>query len=152
MTNKNEIKLVFATMEDALFLYQLRTTEDVIVNSVSKAVFTFEDHQKWLQNIMIDNNHILYIAQILGKNVGYIRIDKMNDNNEWEISLAVDNHYRMKGVGHEMIEIIKRIHSDKNLFAKVLGHNSASLCLFKRCGFVMISESDEGIVSFKFNK
>jgi RimJ/RimL family protein N-acetyltransferase len=127
-------------------LYFDWANDDVVrQNSLDQNPIIYENHVKWFMSKLSSDHSLLYIFEVLGRRVGQVRLDKVED--AWEIDYSVDSCYRGLGVGKMMITQImqKNFHTNLNLPLKALvkSQNLASQRVFEQLGFQKIDEVDE---------
>jgi len=113
------------------FVRLLRTHKENINGFVIQNSITQYDQKKYLSS----NKSFFKICIIDKTPVGYIGLIGPSRN---EITLAVDPHYKQKGVGKFMIESLKKDHT--SLWAKVKFDNLASNNLFSKLDFILKKE------------
>ena len=117
----------------------LKWANDISVRRASKRKkkISFIEHEKWFNKKLNNQNSIMYIFCIKKKFVGQVRFDKVKNKNF--ISYSVDKEYRRKGYGKEIlkkaINKIKKQIKFKEVYAKVMKNNIASLKIFESLSF-----------------
>jgi RimJ/RimL family protein N-acetyltransferase len=124
-----------ATLEDADFLFALRTDPETAKNSL-QAPPSKERHRRWLDERLKDSGTKLYIAEVGGEAVGTGRLD-CRAHSVW-LSLTVAARHRGKRYAEQIIEALvaeaKKINAPQ-VRAIVKGENVTSLKAFLAAGF-----------------
>lgn len=121
------IKLRPATLADAQDL--LRWKNDPVMRDfsiVSSEIIKEEDHLKWLEKHLKD----ILIITYNNESCGDIRFDRN------EVAIKLDPKFRGKGIGKKAL--LKALKDKKDIIAKVVDGNVASMRLFQSCGFKVI--------------
>lgn len=129
-----------AAQADMDLLFSWANDPLVRKNSFRSDPISYEDHVKWFNRIMEDNNVLQFILLDDDIPVGQIRLNLCNGDAEIGYSIIAD--YRGKGYGHRILQLIKqKIQMDypciKKLTAKVKPGNIASKKLFENEGYEM---------------
>lgn len=131
-----------AVEEDARMLLDWRNESSVRQNSFHSEIIEYEQHVKWFQGKLVDDNEKLLILMRHETSVGQIRLS--DDGHEVEISYSIDNRYRGMGYGKAMIRLAENVLRRENYYGKVVGlvkkENEASKKVFLSLGY---SESEE---------
>ena len=134
------IKLVKSNLNDSKFIFKLRNRKDVRKNSLNNKLISYSTHKNWFNKIHRSKNHNIYTIKIKNKNIGYIRSLKNNKDKSFEVSIAIINSFRKRGIGkNALINLEKKI-KKSNFSAKVLKNNLNSLYLFLSSGYFVVSE------------
>lgn len=128
-----------ATLDDREAVFKWRNDPKVRRYSFERDPIEWETHIEWFEKITHDSKRHLLIGEITGQPVGVVRIDTIDEECR-EISTYLVPGNSGQGLGTSLIrhsiEWIR--HHDpvvKQLRAKILGENTASLKAFNRAGF-----------------
>ena len=94
------------------------------------------------------NNNMYYVAETEGKTVGVMEImyrhieapALVNRNVIFIDTMAVDEIYRGKGVGHKFFEMVKALKTEKCLDGielQVNIKNASAITMYEKCGFTI---------------
>ena len=137
-----------ASESDCLFVWKTNNETSVRDVSLSSAPIPWESHLKWFSAKLNDSNTRLFIIEVEGDPAGVIRLDKSADN--VEISVALGAGFRGQGYGRSAIELGFRSAQlelgGKQVVARVLRRNAASLHAFERAGFVRESGENGTVI------
>ncbi len=125
------VELRAATVEDAEFLFALRTDPEVDRHSFGPAP-TWPDHLDWLRATLADDRSRLMIAEQRGEPVGQVRLDR--GDAEDELSIALVEQRRGCGLGPLVIEAASAL-ADGDVVARIATGNERSIAAFGRAGF-----------------
>lgn len=131
------LKINKVKSDDVYFLYKLRTSKIVRVNSLNKNNFTFKDHQKWFfENYKKKGNHFFILKKSKNK-IGYIRLSKLYRTNYF-LSIAIHSKYTKGGVGTYFINKIEKKFKNNIFLVNVLKKNISSFIFFEKNDYVVI--------------
>lgn len=133
MDKKLQIRL--ATLDDMKDVFELSNDDVVRENSINQNKIRWEDHVKWFENKISDDNSVFYIASYLDSFVGYARLDKSLKENKWIITIHLKSDFRNRGLGKILINLILSKNDDKEILSYVKIGNIASEKMFVSCGF-----------------
>lgn len=138
-------------MEDALLLYDWRNEESVRQNSFHTEELVYEEHFRWLENILktFAARHF-YILMLGNIPIGQIRLSE--EDNFGLINYSIDREYRSRGYGRKILSLIEeRVLCEKTSFTLV-GYvkrkNGFSQRIFEALGYSRTMEKD----FFKYEK
>jgi phosphinothricin acetyltransferase len=104
----------------------------------------------WTNDMMLewfkehcDKEYPVYVMEINNTVIGFVYINSYRPGRAAlkqtaEISYFVDNNYRGKGIGKELIEFMESQCNNlgiKTLFAIIIDNNEASIKLIEKCGY-----------------
>lgn len=148
-----QLSLRKVTMVDRKQCFDWANDPDVRKHSFSTNPILWDDHVKWFDLKMADPNCFYFIAEIDNSYVGQIRFDFLEDEDSFQISYALDQRWRGKGLSFSIlikgIQNLKLLVQPKKIVAYSQKNNVASVKAFQKAGFEMFlskSHSD----SFKF--
>lgn len=122
-------------------IYRMSNDPTVRENAFNSRIIPYEDHCKWYNESLLNENRIMYIVEKDKFVIGQIRLDKQE--NEAVISYAIEKNSRRKGYGKQILDLIKReaISNDITvLIGLVKKNNVASRKSFLGNGFIEYEE------------
>lgn len=136
--NMNEITLKNVEKSDMQMLFEWRNAEENRRFCLDSRVIPWEDHIKWFQQILIDENMFLLIATQDNNPVGVLRYDI--DETNAEVSIYLKPGLAGKGLGAAILQkgeiwIKDNLKYIKSITAEILQENIASIRIFQKCGF-----------------
>lgn len=142
------LRLRPAVLDDAQFLYELRTETSTASASIQKNDFSFESHQKWLRNKLSDPKANLYIVIWSGERVGQVRVDA-----DTTVSISIRPDKRGQKIGEKALFWAVHLRNDSCNFAFIQPHNFPSQKIFERIGFRKIGEENQnGVPLWKYER
>lgn len=101
------------TEEDLRFLYDLRTSPDVMEWFPSKTLFSYDSHVKFISDLVIDPMRVQWMIYGEGSRVGFFRADRRLTQdapafieNSFETSAVIAADYRGFGVNQTMQRLL----------------------------------------------
>lgn len=133
------LRLRNATVCDAPMLYGWRNDPSVRKVSLQTAEIAYEQHERWMLQVMADPLRVLLIGQIAGHAVGCVRFDR-GAGDRAVVSLYLDPEVQGLGLGAELLTsgehfMAARASSAFTIVADVTAGNVASQRLFAACGY-----------------
>jgi len=134
----DEIILREADFKDAEIIYNLSNDKEVRKNSINRSPLDYENHKKWLQLKLADDNYKIYLFFIKKNFIGQVKFDIKSDSAIVGISLS--ENFRGKGYSTVILRIaIKKIFEIYggviNIIALIREDNQASVKSFLKSGF-----------------
>jgi len=127
-----------ATLDDAVFLFDLRNDLQTRTNSISMAAVPWNNHIEWLGKTLNNPARFLFIA-VEEELVGTSRLDFTESHAEISYTVAPARH--QKGCGHALVrETLK--HSAVPVRATVKPHNFASRRILENADFRITGEEN----------
>ncbi len=112
----------------------------------STEIVTLEEHKKWFQRILEDQNRYLFIASEGENKIGVCRFDLSDDKAVAEVSINLNPIMRGKGFSYKLlsgaISEFRKIHNVE-LVAIIKKVNQISVKCFDKCGFIFDREEGE---------
>ena len=136
------VRLRPATIEDAAFVFALRTDAEVQRQSFGSAP-TWEQHREWLVAAIDDPRRRLLIIECESVPVGQVRLDRIDEHEI--VSLAISEPARGQGVGRRALGALAAL-TTVDLVAHIKPDNARSLATFSSAGFVVSSANDHEVV------
>jgi len=135
------MKLRKAKIDDYKFLLDWRNDIETRKNSHNMELVEEENHKKWLNSILTNENRQLFIAIDNEIPVGTVRADFDNINDVFELSWTISPDYRGKGIGKEMV----KLSADKlraNTRAEIKKGNISSIKIAEFAGMTLKHEKN----------
>ena len=134
----NLIHIRHASFEDSLNLFTWRNQAYVREVSRNKTEIQWDQHQKWLNSVMISEDKHLLIGEISGNPVGVVRFDIVDE--VAEVSIYLVSKEIGHGLGAALLGnaekwLVKNISKIRRIDAIVLDGNNASKNLFLNAGY-----------------
>lgn len=145
------ITLRNATLDDAEFLFALRTDPDVAAASDAAPPADLAQHRAWLTRTLANNWVRLFIVEDEGPRIqpiGQCRLDVSQDGVTAEVSIALIRSARGKGTGTEVLRLLAREAAAGRirwLEAVIKQTNFASRKAFLKAGY-SVEEIKDGLV------
>ena len=133
------MQLRSVNINDAKLLFDWANDDMVRANAFTPEKIEWENHIEWFKKKLKSNKTKLYILEIDNKPVGQIRLDFEADC--WLIDYSIERNERGKGYGKLIIREATAINENMKLKAIVKSSNTSSQKIFKRLGFVNISNN-----------
>jgi UDP-2,4-diacetamido-2,4,6-trideoxy-beta-L-altropyranose hydrolase len=129
-----------AMMSDARVLHDWRNHPTTRAMSIVQGPIDWNTHLSWLAKALADPRRVILIGldRASGESIGTIRLDRSEDGQSGEISLAVSPNFRGRGFGLSILAAgMAQFHEagHRILTARVLMTNPASQACFRRAGF-----------------
>lgn len=127
-----------ASETDMDVLFEWANEPLVRKNSFSSEKICYEEHRKWFEGLLENENCRQYIYMYKGKETGQARITLNGENAE--ISYSICAKMRGQGHGSKLLQsVCRQIQQDfpevRKLFGKVKTDNEASQKAFKKAGY-----------------
>lgn len=134
------LKFSAANEEDCKAVYDWRNDELNRKYSLNSETIPWETHQIWFKARIISSQSKILIVSYLGRNIGVTIFNFDDDFSEISIYLVPGNHG--KGYGLSILYAaeswIKLSNLKKDIRAKIIPENKASISIFKDAGYVFI--------------
>lgn len=126
--------------KDCEYVYILANDRVYRKNSFNSDFIKYDEHLEWFKNSMKNSNRYIFIVEFDDIDVGQIRIDIIKDNNA-EISYVIEEKYRNRGIGTEILTLIKEYINEnfiniKKIIGKVKKENIPSRKAFINNGYL----------------
>lgn len=146
----SKLDIRYANYSDKEILFEWRNEADVRNNSFSNHEIKFDEHCKWLDNVLKNReNNIFYIlSTALGFPLGQVRFSLSNNGWVLDYSLRVD--FRGKKLAKKLLSKALQAFSveqpDKFILARVLTKNLPSQNVIKSLGFKEVEFEGDSIM------
>ncbi len=135
------LQLIKATMDDCEIIYNWANEEEVRKNSFNSDLIEYEDHIKWFEAKINDDNVYLFILKDEDILVGMLRLEKQEDDSLL-INFSIDANSRGKGYATKLLKLIKEKYLNEVLIGKVKPENIGSIKAFEKAGYIKKEEED----------
>lgn len=140
------INFRFGEEKDCLNIYQWRNEPNVRAISFNSDEISFEDHQKWFNNMINDPKRTLFIVMNEdNKDIGNIRFDR--DGDHALVNIIIGGEHIRKGYGTEAICKATKLYmqnSEANyVIAEIKKDNIASVKSFSKAGYNLHAEHSD---------
>jgi len=142
-----DLHLRHAILDDAAFLFALRTDPDVTAASSGPPPTDLATHRRWLERSLQSPTRRIYVVENDGEPIGQCRLDLMDIRDHAEVSIALIRSARGQGVGTEVLRalaILAQIDGIRWLEAIIKETNIASRKAFLKAGY-SVEESKDGL-------
>jgi UDP-2,4-diacetamido-2,4,6-trideoxy-beta-L-altropyranose hydrolase len=146
----NQIKINKATINDMLDIFELANDEVVRRNSFNQEKININDHKEWFIKKINDPNCLFLIFKNHEEQfIGSVRfdLDKNYLPNNYIISIQISKNFRGKNIANpilkQSIEEFHKVFKDSIIIAKIKNDNIASIKIFKKNNFIVISENKQ---------
>jgi UDP-2,4-diacetamido-2,4,6-trideoxy-beta-L-altropyranose hydrolase len=137
-----DFELKPAKRTDSSYIYGLQIKPNVRQFFRNPSSPSLPEHEKWFDEIINSDNHVLFIICFGGINVGMLRVDALLSE-ALEISIIIDPQFSGKGLGKRTINELLLILPSRKIKAVIHSENLASKYLFEKSGFIFqASEND----------
>ena len=132
-----------ASGKDCRLIWKWATDPEVRAVSFSRETFPYEEHVKWYETKLADEDCYIYIAENINQeSVGQIRFEL--NGQEAHISVSLDRKFRGRGHGSKVIELASKTFlgstDAKAIHAYIKIDNAASIAAFKKAGFSFVDK------------
>ena len=137
------LTLTVVKKEDCDLIYNWANEPTVRKKSFNSEKITYEEHKKWFDTKLNDENCRMYILEIDGIKIGQIRVDI--ENEVAKLSYSIGKEHRGKGNGVIMLTLLedKLIDEKVSIIRGLVKHeNIASKKCFEKCGYTKKEEED----------
>ena len=142
LIGKDNLSLSEATIKDAELLFNWANEINVRANSINQEPIIWGKHLKWFTKKLNDSETKFLILTSDGNLLGQIRIDLIDCC--WNIDYSIDNQFRGKGLGKEIVRLLINKFESYKFKATVKKQNKASINVFTNLGFrKMKNESND---------
>lgn len=140
------LQLLRATLADSHDIWQWRNDPHSRAMSKQSEPICFATHHEWYQQALARMDCYLYIGKINGQNIGMCRFEV--DDHAWQASISINLNpdFRAQGLAPALLEAALaafRQHSHYPVIATIKRVNTASICTFKRLGFICLTPQGE---------
>ncbi len=149
----NEFMIRLATPDDAKDVFVWRNDEITRLMSRQIDKIDLETHMAWFGSTLKRVDRTLFIGMNVSHKAGMVRFDRMDDLEEWEVSIAVAPELRGLGYGKRLLagavsEFLAMEPSAK-ISAEVKRNNLASQKIFESLGFDLVPNNNPDIFRYR---
>ena len=139
-----------ATVDDAEFLFRLRTDPDVVAASSTLGPPDLNHHIVWLiKSITLEDRMLWVVTDEAGASIGQVRVDICDGGTHAEVSIALVKAARGKRLGSGILrEVARRAKEEYRLGwleAVIKESNTASRRAFLNAGY-SVESIEDGLV------
>lgn len=132
------LSLRIAEASDSDWLFNLQRQPETRRFARDPSVPSPQGHAGWYSRLLDDTERTLLIVEGAGKALGFLRLDRRDDQPTFEVSIAIDPANHGRGIGAAALQIARRFAPGATLEATVLPGNLASQALFASAGYKQI--------------
>ncbi|WP_137789320.1 GNAT family N-acetyltransferase [Bacillus sp. E(2018)] len=158
ITQENKASIRIVRVEDAEAILQIHreviSEHDYFIALPNEFNKTKEDHQEWIRNILEHERETMLVAEYENKLVGWIVFrsqERMRMHHIGSFAIMIQNEYRNKGVGkqliHELLSWAKKHPVIEKVTLGTFSTNTRAIELYKTFGF---KEEGRKVREFKF--
>jgi len=134
----NIINLTKAKITDINDIFEWRNHPDIRKNFFDSEVITWNDHEKWFNKKLKDQDTTIYIAYYIENKIGTIRFEA--NESVIKTSIMLNPLFLGKGHGSHVIKLgvqkfIMEKKPDKQIIAEIKKDNIASIKAFQKADF-----------------
>lgn len=119
-------------------ILEWRNDPDVRMNSLTQHIIPIDEHIKYWDDFLKNETNFAFIVIYDNKDIGVLKLKNINKTT-YEIDIFLSKYSRNKGLGSQILEIVKEISIQKGikkLIAKIKYDNEASKKAFETVGFL----------------
>jgi len=140
-SSTTDVSLISANEEHEDIILKWQNQPGARAHSRNTKMPTVMEHNIWFTAKLQNPRCIFKLILFDDKLVGFVRLDLMDNGNNYEISILISSELRAKGLGIATLKLIRKIIPRKiSLYAYIKHENYASVSLFEKAGYVFNSE------------
>lgn len=143
-----KIKIRNACLNDSQSIFDWRNDEQSRRMFFNTDAPSYEEHNKWLTDSLLNPNQELYLGEMGDKRIGVCRFDIDSSTSKAEVSINMNPEMRGKNLGKQFLSsaIDEYLTTrDCELTATIKKKNNASRKIFEFVGFEHVREDDQVI-------
>ncbi len=125
---------------DSELILEWRNHNSVQQNSFNNKLIAMEEHRKWFDIKLKDNNCFMYMVENEKLPCAIVRYDVCLEKKEAVVSITVAPTFQGRGIGAKALDVTEEnLHKVTNvdkIIAKVYSDNIPSLKIFKKSNYV----------------
>lgn len=130
-----DLRLRRATKDDSQRAYDWRNAPAVRLSSRQSGLISLADHAAWFAQTLASSDRRLFVGEIAGDAVGFIRLDRIDDRRS-EVSFYLDPALDGLGLGQALLAAVEgEIAAGGQIVGEVLPGNVKSARLFEKLGY-----------------
>jgi len=134
-----DVTLRSAEEDDCRFVWETNNDPTVRQNAIDTSEIPWSHHQSWYARTLEASDRLLYVGEYQGERCGVIRMDLTDAGNEAEVTVAVSEGFRGRGLGRRIIrkaaEKTLGETSAESVTALIREDNEPSIRAFEAAGF-----------------
>lgn len=131
-----KLKLRPVKKEDLEKILEWRNDQEVRKNMLSTKEITWEEHKRYWDNFLKDENKFGYIIEKDGQDAGVIKLEIRNQTAE--VNILVAPEFQGRGIGKTALKLIEEKAKEFNILileSKIKQENTASIRIFEENSF-----------------
>jgi UDP-2,4-diacetamido-2,4,6-trideoxy-beta-L-altropyranose hydrolase len=101
-----------------------------------------QSHEKWLDAKLRDPNCVLTVIELDGTPAGVLRLDRLETEQMYEVSILVAPGQQGRGVGGAALDLAAHVYPAAEMRATISQANAASIRMFERHGYKSIGNEE----------
>lgn len=138
-----KIKIRKASINDAIFFYELRNEKSTRKNFFNKKNIKYNDHLKWYKK-KIKNKNVIFLVALNNNSekIGTVRYEEKKIFTN--ISISVSKKFRNLGYGSKIIKNSEKFLKKKLIIiSRIKKNNKASIKIFKKNNYKVIKNNND---------
>ena len=145
------IKIKKATKKNIQFILKVRNQNISRKFSTDKKKIPYLEHYKWFKQNHLRKDFFLYIILVKKKQVGYVRVQKIEFKNF--VSIAVLKNWQNFGIAKLALRYVEIQKNIRSIYANVNRYNKNSISLFRGLNYKIYKiEKDKIFMKKELNK
>lgn len=140
-TQGDKLYLKRASLSDCECLFNWQQAPTTRRYALVAAIPSWQEHCQWFRTKVIDPNSFLFMIRRNNTDVGMVRLDPLEADNTYQISIITGPEYYRQGVAKSALELIRKAFNSIIINATVLSENIASKALFHSMGYVDVDKT-----------
>lgn len=148
LIKRDKLVLRHVEFKDAELLFNWANEKNVRENSINQEPIIWENHLRWFSKKLNNSETKFLILTSENNLLGQIRIDLID--RYWNIDYSIDNQFRGKGLGKEIVRLLINKFKSYKFRATVKKQNKASVNVFVNLGFKKIEIENNDFEYFEY--
>lgn len=128
-----------ASLVDVDQVYSWQSFPGARKYSRDETVPIYENHVNWFESSLSNSNRVMFILKLFDISLGFVKVDLSEDTNE--VSIIISHGHYGQGLGKVALNLLRGKMKKIDLHAYIENENSASLKIFKSCGYIKLKEN-----------
>lgn len=141
VANIQDVKLRPVMKQDAKTIFEWQIHPNTRKYARINRAPEWDEHCQWLDATLEDPRKSPYIIDYLGSAAGLLRLDQMDNENEFEISILISPEYYGRNIASTALALARKLKSEGVFKAEIHPDNLASRKLFLNQGYVAINDT-----------